>query len=148
MLSECTFLKIKTYRTIIFLLSLYGCEAWLLILREEHRLGLFENRVLREMFRRKEDRVIRDWRKQPNEELHNLFSLSYFVQINSKTKRWRGGGCSSHGKYEKCVQFIVKPDKNISLGKPRRRWKDCIKTYVTEIFVEDLGVIHLAEGTD
>jgi hypothetical protein len=50
-------LKIKIYRTIILPLVLYGCETWLVTLREEHRLRVFENRMLRRIFRPKRDKV-------------------------------------------------------------------------------------------
>jgi hypothetical protein len=53
---------------------LYGCETWSLILREEHRLRVFENRVLRRIFGPKRDEETGDWRKLHNEELHNLYS--------------------------------------------------------------------------
>jgi hypothetical protein len=53
---------------------LYECETWSLILREEHRLSVFENRVLRRIFAPKRDEIIGDWRKLHNEKLHNLYS--------------------------------------------------------------------------
>jgi hypothetical protein len=53
---------------------MYGCETWSLTLREEHRLRVFENRVLRRIFGPKRDEVIRGWEKLHNDELHNLFS--------------------------------------------------------------------------
>jgi hypothetical protein len=52
---------------------LYRCETWSLTLREEHRLRLFENRVLRRIFGLKRDEVTGSWRKLHNEELHNLY---------------------------------------------------------------------------
>jgi hypothetical protein len=52
---------------------LYGCGAWSLTLSEEHRLRVFDNRVLRRIFRPKRDEVIGSWRKLHNEELHNLY---------------------------------------------------------------------------
>jgi hypothetical protein len=58
-------LKIKIYRTIIFLVVLYGCDTWLLTLREEHRLRVFENRVLRRIFEPKKDEVT--WVEIPTE---------------------------------------------------------------------------------
>jgi hypothetical protein len=61
-------LKIKIYRTIIFPVVMYGCEAWSLTLREERRLKVFENRVLRRVFGPKRDEV---WRKLHNEELND-----------------------------------------------------------------------------
>jgi hypothetical protein len=53
---------------------LYGCETWSLTLREDHRLRVFENRVLRGIFGPKRDEVIGTWRKLLNEELYNLYS--------------------------------------------------------------------------
>jgi len=66
-------LKIKIYRTIILPVVLYGCETWSLTLGEEHRLRVFENRVLRRVFESKRDEVIREWRKLHNEELRDLY---------------------------------------------------------------------------
>jgi hypothetical protein len=65
--------KIKIYKTIILPVVLYGCETLSLILREEHRLRVFENRVLRRIFGRKRDEVTCGWRKLHNEELHGLY---------------------------------------------------------------------------
>jgi hypothetical protein len=55
---------------------MYGCETWSLSLREEHRLRVFEYRVLRRIFIPKRDEVTGDWRKLHNEELHNFYSSS------------------------------------------------------------------------
>ena len=62
-------LKIKTYRTIILPVVLYGCETWSLTFREERRLRVFENRVLRRVFGAERDEVTGEWRKLHNEEL-------------------------------------------------------------------------------
>jgi hypothetical protein len=67
------YIKIRIYKTIILPVVLYGCETWSLILREEHRLRVFENRVLRRIFDLKRDEVMGDLRKVHNEELHNLY---------------------------------------------------------------------------
>jgi hypothetical protein len=67
-------LKIRIYKTIILPVVLYGCETWSLTLREEHRLRMFENRVLRRIFGPKRNDVTGDWRKLHNDELHNLYS--------------------------------------------------------------------------
>jgi hypothetical protein len=56
-------IKIKIYRTIILPVVLYGCEYWLLTLREERRVRVFENRVLRRIFGPMRDEVTREWRK-------------------------------------------------------------------------------------
>jgi hypothetical protein len=55
--------KVKIYKTIILPVVLYGCEAWSLTLREEHRPRVFENRVLRRIFGPKRDEVTGEWRK-------------------------------------------------------------------------------------
>jgi len=65
-------IEIKIHRTIILPVVLYGCETWLLIFREERRLRVFENRVLRRIFGPKWDSVTGEWRKLKNEELNNL----------------------------------------------------------------------------
>jgi hypothetical protein len=67
-------LKVKIYKTIILPVVLYGCETWFLTLREENILRVFENRVLRRIFRPKRDEVTGEWRKLHNEELHILYS--------------------------------------------------------------------------
>jgi hypothetical protein len=66
-------LKIKIYETIILPVVLYGCETWSLTLREEHRLRVFVNRVLRRIFGPKRDEVTGEWRKFFNGELHILY---------------------------------------------------------------------------
>jgi hypothetical protein len=61
------------------------------VLREEHRLRVFENRVLRRIFGPKRDEVTRGWRKLHNEELHNLYlSPSIIRMIKSRGMRWAG----------------------------------------------------------
>jgi hypothetical protein len=65
-------LKTKIYRTIILPVVRYGCETWLLTLREELRLRVFQNRVLRREFGPKRDEVTGEWRKLHNEELSDL----------------------------------------------------------------------------
>jgi hypothetical protein len=80
--------KVKIYKTIILPVVLYGCETWSLTLREEHRLRVFENRVLRRIFVPKRDEVTGEWRKMHNEELHNLYSSTDIIrQIKSRRMR-------------------------------------------------------------
>ena len=74
-------LKIKIYRTIILPVVLYGCETWSLTLREECRLRVFENRVLRRIFGAKRDEVTGERRKLHNEELNDLYCSPNFVRV-------------------------------------------------------------------
>jgi len=79
-------LKIKIYRTIILPVVLYGCETWSLTCREERRLRVFENRVLRRVFGPK-----REWRKLHNEELSDVYPLPNIVLVvKSRRMRWAG----------------------------------------------------------
>jgi hypothetical protein len=74
---------------------LYGCETWSVTLREEHRLRVFENRVLRGIFGPKRE-VDGPWRKLHNDELHSLYSSPNIVRV-IKSRRMRGGTCGTHG---------------------------------------------------
>jgi hypothetical protein len=70
---------------------LYGCEVGLLTLREEHRLGVSENRVLRRIFGPKRDEVKGGWRKLHNEEIHDLYSSPSIIRtLKVKRMRWAG----------------------------------------------------------
>ncbi|PNF16903.1 hypothetical protein B7P43_G04722 [Cryptotermes secundus] len=69
------------YNSVILLLVLYRCETWSLTLREEHRLRVSENRVLRRIFGPKSDEVTGGWRKLHNEELRNLYSSPSIIRM-------------------------------------------------------------------
>jgi len=74
-------IKIKVERIKILPVVLYGCETWSLKLREEHRLRMFQNRALKEIFRPKRDEVTGEWRKPHNEELSDLCSAPNIIQV-------------------------------------------------------------------
>jgi hypothetical protein len=86
----CKNVKIRIYKIIILPVVLYGCETWSLTLREEHRLRVFENRLLRRIFGPKKYEMT-GWRKLHNEELHNLYSSPSIIRvIKSKRMSWAG----------------------------------------------------------
>jgi len=81
-------LKIKIYRTLICLLFFYGCETWSPTLREERRLRVFENTVLKRIFGPRRDEVTGEWKKLHNEELNDLYSSPNIVRV-IKSRRMR-----------------------------------------------------------
>jgi hypothetical protein len=131
--------KVKMYKTIILPVVLYGCEIWSLTLREEHRMSVFESRVLSRIFGPKGDEVTGEWRKLHNGE-HNLYSSPGIIrQIKSRRMRWaghvarRGEGRGVYG------VLVGKPKGKRPLERPRRRWEEAgIKM--------DLGQIGWGEG--
>jgi hypothetical protein len=115
-------LKIKIYRIIILPVVLYGCETWSLKLREERRLRVFENRVLR-VFGPKRDEVTGEWRKLHNEELNDLYFSPNIVRV-VKSRRMRWAGHVVRMVEDRGVHRVLvgKPEGKRPLGRPRRRW--------------------------
>jgi hypothetical protein len=72
--------KIRIYKTIILPVVLYGCETWYITLTKEHRLRVFQNRVMR-IFGPRRDEVTGDWRILHNEELHNLYYSPSIIRM-------------------------------------------------------------------
>jgi hypothetical protein len=97
-------LKIKTYKTIILPVVLYGYETWSLTLREEHRL-----RVLRRIFGPKRDKVTGEWRKLHNEELRALCSPPSIIRT-SKSRRMRWAGHVARERRNAYILLVGKPE--------------------------------------
>jgi len=121
-------LKIKMYRTIILPLVLYGCETWLLTLREEHRLRVFENRVMRRKFGSRRVEVTGEWRKLHNEELNDQYSSPNIVWV-IKLRRMRWAGHVVHMGKRRGVygDSVGKPEGRRPLGRRWHRWEDNLK---------------------
>jgi hypothetical protein len=113
---------IKIYRTIILPVVLDGCETWSLTLREEHRLRVFENRVLRRIFGPKRDGVTGEWRRLHNEELNDLYSSPNIIwMIKSRRMRWAGHvACMGEGRGAYRI-FVWKCEGKRPLGRPTSR---------------------------
>jgi hypothetical protein len=108
---------------------LYGCKTWSLILREEHRIRIFEKRVLRRIFGPKRDEVTAIWIKLHSEDLHNLYSSASIIRtIKSRRMRWAGHIARMGAKRNAYRIFVGKSGGKRPLERPRRRWVDNIIT--------------------
>jgi hypothetical protein len=122
--------KIKVYKIIILPVVFYGCKTWSLTLREEHRLQVFENRVLRRIFgpTSEDDGV---WRKLRNK-LKNLYPSPSIA----RRKRWAGHVVCMDGTRGVHQVLVGKPEGKRLLGRPRHRWEDNVRWDLREIGVE------------
>jgi hypothetical protein len=142
-------LKVKIYKTIILSVVLYECETWSLTSREEHRLSVFENRVLRRIFGPKMDEVTREWTKLHSEELHILYSSQNIIR-QIKSRRMRSAGHVARMGEERNVYRVLigKPEGKRPLTRPKRRWEDRIKMDVRDIDWGSVDWIQLAQDRD
>jgi hypothetical protein len=113
--------KVKIYKTIILPVVLYGCETWSVTLREERRLRVFENRVLRRIIGPKREEVTGEWRKLHNENFiictHPQISLGKSSQVKANEV---GAACGTHGRGEKSLQgFGGKARRKKTTGKSK-----------------------------
>jgi hypothetical protein len=126
--------KVKIYKTIILPVVLYGCETWSLTLREEQRLRVFENKILRRIYGPKRDEVTGEWRKLHNEELHILYSSPNIIrQIKSRRMRWAGHVARVGEKRNLYRVLMGKPEGKRPRGRPRHRWEDGIRMDLRKI---------------
>jgi hypothetical protein len=142
-------LKIRISKAINLPEVLYGCETWSLTLREGHRLGVFENRVLRRIFGPTRDEVTGEWRKLHNEELHDLYSSSSIIRImKARRMRWAGHVARITEKRNTYRLLAGKPERRRPLGRPRRRWVDNIRMDLVEVGWGDVDLIGLVQDRD
>jgi hypothetical protein len=104
---------------------------------EEHRLRVFENRILRRMFGPKRNEATGKWRELHNEELRDVYSSTNIIQVmKSRRIRWGGGGgsCSRYGEGRREVNILVgNPDGKRSIVRLKRMWEDTIKMNLREV---------------
>jgi len=137
--------KIKIYRTIILPVVLYGCETWSPTLREEWKLRVFGNMVLRRIFGPRRDEGMGEWRR-----LHNdLYSSPNIVRV-IKWRRMRWARHVAHMYEERGVYRVLvrKPEGKRPLGRPRRRWVDNIRMDLQEVGCGYMDWIGLAQDRD
>jgi hypothetical protein len=124
-------------------LVLSGCET----LREERRLGVFENRVLRRIFGPKRVEVTGEWRNLHNEELHDLYSSPSIIRIiKARRMRWAGHVARIQEKRNAYRLLVGKPEGRRPLGRPRRRWLDNIRMDLVEVGWGDVDWIGFGSG--
>jgi hypothetical protein len=118
-------------------------------LREERRLRVFENKVLRRIFGPRRDDVTREWRRLHNEELNDLYSSPNIVRV-IKSRRMRLAGHVARMGEERGVYrvFVGKPDGKRQLRRPRRRWVDNIRMDLQEVGCGYIDWIGLAQDRD
>jgi hypothetical protein len=127
-------MKVKMYKTVILPVVLYGCETWSLTLREEHRLRVFENRVLRRIFGPKRDEVTGEHRKLHSGAFHNMHSSPDIIrQIKSRRMRW-AGEMARMGEGRNLYGILLgNPEGKRPLERPRLRREAGTKVDLREI---------------
>jgi hypothetical protein len=139
----------RPYKITGTIMVAYGCETWSITLKEEHRLRMFENRVLRRIFWPKRDEVTGEWSKLYNEELYNLYSSPDIIrQIKSRQMRWAGHAERVGEETKLCKVLVGKPEGKRPLGRPRRRWEDGIRMDLREIGWGSVDWIRLVQDRD
>jgi len=114
-------LKLKIYGTVILPVILYGCESWSTTLADEHKLRVFENKILRKIYGPKRDETTGEWRRLHNEGLHGLYDSPDVVKV-MKSRRLRWASHVVGGKRRLYSILVGGPDGKSPLGRPRRRW--------------------------
>jgi hypothetical protein len=121
----------------------------LLTLKEERRLKVFENRLLRMVFGPKRDEVAGEWRLLHNEELNDLYYLPNIVRvIKSRRMRWAGHVARMGDRRGIYGGLVVKSESKRPFGRPTRRWENNIKRDLQEVGCGVMDQIELAQDRD
>jgi hypothetical protein len=127
-------IKIRVYRTTILPVVLCGCETWFVTPREEQRLRVFENWVLRRIFGPKRDKGTREWRRLHKEELTYLYSSPNIIWvIKSRRTRWAGHVARVVERRAAYSILVWRPEGRRPLRRPRPMWEDNIKMDLQEV---------------
>ncbi|KAJ4437682.1 hypothetical protein ANN_17827 [Periplaneta americana] len=142
-------LKVRIYKTVTLPVVLHGCETWTPTLREEQRLRVFENKVLRKIFGAKRNEVTGEWRKLHNEELQALYSSPDIIRnIKSRRLRWAGHVTRMTESRNAYRVLVGRPEGKRPLGRPRRRWEDNIKMDLREVGYDVQDDIYTDDDND
>jgi hypothetical protein len=141
--------KIRIYKTNILPVVLYECETWSPTLREEHRLGVFENRVLMRIFGSKRDEVTGEWTKLHNEELHHFYSSPSIIRImKARRMRWAGHVARIRDKRNAYRLLVGKPEGRRRLERSRHRWLGKIRMDLVQVGWGDVDWIRLVQDRE
>jgi hypothetical protein len=140
--------KIKIYKTITLPVVLYGCETCSFTFKQEHRLRVFNNRMLGRIFGPKRGYVMEGYRKLHNEELHGLHSSQNIRVIKSTMMVW-AGHAACIGKMRGTQKILVaETEEKRPLRSPKYKREDNIKMDLWKIrFVGVITLIWLKTGT-
>jgi hypothetical protein len=126
---------------------LYGCETWSLTLREEHRLKVFENGVVRRIFGPKRDEI--RGRKVHNEELHNLYTSPDIIKMTKSMRmRWVGHVACMGERLNAYRVLVGKPEGKTPLGGLRCRWEGNVEMDIRDIGWGGTVWINLTQSRD
>ena len=128
---------------------LYGCETWSLTLKEERKLRVFENGLLRRIFGPERDKVTGEWRKLHNEEHNDLYcSPNIFRVIKSRRMRWAGHVARMGERRGVYGVLVGKSEGKRPLGRTRSKWEDYITMALQEVGCGGMDWMELAQDRD
>ena len=139
----------QIFRVCNFASCFVGCETWSLTLREERKLRVFENMVLRRIFGPRRDEVTGEWRRLHNEELNDVYCSPNIVRvIKSRRMRW-AGHVARMGEIRGAYRVLVgRTEGKRLLGRPRHRWVGNVRMDLQEVGCGYVDWIGLAQDRE